>query len=140
MYTMETEKKVGRPRKKIPITSSAVAEAAPAEPVAAEPVVAAKPSRRKINIKAAGAPAPSKRKINIKPAAVQGETVLAKISPGFPLIVAETVTVKVTPLTVDGRSLYYNAAKGKVYDLKFKYLGRLKEGAIISFPDSDAET
>ena len=134
MYTMETEKKVGKPRKKIPISSTAPVAAAPATaPVAA-------PAKRKINIKAAAAPTPSKRKINIKPAAIQGETVLAKITPGFPLIVAETVTVKVTPLTLDGRSLYYNSAKGKVYDLKFKYLGRLKDGSIISFPDSDAET
>jgi hypothetical protein len=131
---MEAEKKVSRPRKKIPIAGVAA-------PVAAEPPP---PPKRKIAI--AGAPtvkpppAPSKRKINIKPAPVQGETISAKIAPGFPLIVAETVTVKVTPLTVDGRTVYYNAAKGKVYDLKFKYLGRLKDGAIVAFPDSDAET
>ena len=140
LYTMEAEKKVGRPRKKIPI-------AGVAGPVAAEPPP---PPKRKINIKAKAPPvedaaavkppAPSKRKINIKPAPVQGETISAKIAPGFPLIVAETVTVKVTPLTVDGRTVYYNAAKGKVYDLKFKYLGRLKDGAIVPFPDSDAET
>jgi len=134
MHTMEPEKKVGRPRKKIPI-----APVAAAEPVA-EPVVepaAAAPSKRKINIKPA---ARVPKKINIKPAPLQGETLLARVSPGFPLSVADTVTVKVTPLTVDGRSVYYNAAKGKVYDLKFKYLGRLKDGSIVSFPDSDAET
>lgn len=170
---MESERKVGRPRKKIPIAEVA----ATAEPVAAEPPppkrkinikkkdAAAAPAeatvaatatatvavapKRKINIKKKDAPvpldatlpaAPSKRKINIKPAPVQGETVIAKVSPGFPLIVAETVTVKVTPITVDGRSLYYNSAKGKVYDLKFKYLGRLKDDAIVAFPDSDVET
>jgi len=136
---MEGEKKVGRPRKKIPIASAPAAAAATAAPAAPAP-------KRKINIKPkattdASAPAaPPKRKINIKPVAVQGESALAKVAPGFPLSVAETVTVKVTPLTVDGRSVYYNAAKGKVYDLKFKYLGRLKDGAIVSFPDSDAET
>jgi len=168
MHTMESEKKVGRPRKKIPIADVVMAEAVAEPPPppkrkinikkaatdtpATDTPPAATPARkRKINIKKAATdtpldatlatPAvPSKRKINIKPAPLRGETVIAKVAPGFPLIVTETVTVKVTPLTLDGRSLYYNSAKGKVYDLKFKYIGRLKDGAIVPFPDSDVET
>ena len=170
---MESEKKVGRPRKKIPIADVAMAEAvaqappppkrkinikkaatdtpATDTPATDTPATDTPARKRKINIKKAATdtpldatlvtPAvPSKRKINIKPAPLRGETVIAKVAPGFPLIVTETVTVKVTPLTLDGRSLYYNSAKGKVYDLKFKYIGRLKDGAIVPFPDSDVET
>ena len=193
MHTMESEKKVGRPRKKIPIADVAMAEAvaepppppkrkinikkaatetpatdtpatdtpatdtpatdtpATDTPATDTPATDTPARKRKINIKKAATdtpldatlvtPAvPSKRKINIKPAPLRGETVIAKVAPGFPLIVTETVTVKVTPLTLDGRSLYYNSAKGKVYDLKFKYIGRLKDGAIVPFPDSDVET
>ena len=44
--------------------------------------------------------------------------------------------IRVKKQEVDGRSLYVGP-KDKVYDLKFKYLGRLKEDKIVSFPDSD---
>ena len=51
----------------------------------------------------------------------------------------ETVReIRVRKHEIDGRSLYLGP-KDKVYDLKFKYLGRLKGGSIISFPDSDQE-
>jgi hypothetical protein len=49
----------------------------------------------------------------------------------------ETVReIKVRKREIDGRSLYLGP-KDKVYDLKFKYLGRLKEEKIVVFPDSD---
>ena len=44
--------------------------------------------------------------------------------------------IKVRKRQIDGRDLYLGA-KDKVYDLKFKYLGRLKEEKVVSFPDSD---
>jgi len=44
--------------------------------------------------------------------------------------------IRVKKQEVDGRSLYIGP-KDKVYDLKFKYLGRLKEDKIVNFPDSD---
>jgi hypothetical protein len=53
--------------------------------------------------------------------------------------VDEILTIPVRKTTVDGRDLYLDGAKDKLYDLKFKYLGRLKEGAIVAHPDSDAE-
>ena len=43
--------------------------------------------------------------------------------------------IKVKKQEVNGRSVYVGP-KDKVYDLKFKYLGRLKE-TILDFPDSD---
>jgi len=44
--------------------------------------------------------------------------------------------IKVRKREIDGRSLYVGP-KDKVYDLKFKYLGRLKDEKIVDFPDSD---
>jgi len=44
--------------------------------------------------------------------------------------------IKVRKRQIDGRDLYLGA-KDEVYDLKFKYLGRLKEEKVVSFPDSD---
>ena len=52
-------------------------------------------------------------------------------------IPVETIKeIKVRKREIDGRSLYVGQ-KDKVYDLKFKYLGRLKDETIIAFPDSD---
>ncbi len=48
-------------------------------------------------------------------------------------------TIHVRRIEVEGRSLYLDPKKEKLYDLKFKYLGRLKNDAIVDFPDSDAE-
>ena len=55
------------------------------------------------------------------------------------LPVEDIKQIKVRRIEVDGRDLYYDAQKEKLYDLKFKYLGRLKNGAIVPFPDSDAD-
>lgn len=54
--------------------------------------------------------------------------------------VDEILHVKVRKQEIDDRMFYLDPKKDKVYDLKFKYVGRLKEGAIVAFPDSDAET
>jgi hypothetical protein len=51
----------------------------------------------------------------------------------------ETITIPVRKRTIDGRELYLDPKKDKLYDLKFKYVGRLKDGAIVAHPDSDAE-
>jgi len=56
--------------------------------------------------------------------------------PAQELPVEKVREIKVRKREVDGRTLYLGA-KDKVYDLKFKYLGRLKEEKIVSFPDSD---
>jgi hypothetical protein len=39
------------------------------------------------------------------------------------------------------RIVYVDTNKGKVYDMKFRYLGRhdAKQDKIVEFPDSDAE-
>jgi hypothetical protein len=53
--------------------------------------------------------------------------------------VSEYEVVKVRKTEVDGRSLYLDPAKDKLYDMKFKYVGRLKDGGIVDHPDSDAD-
>jgi phage protein D len=79
-------------------------------------------------------PAP-KRRVNAKKqilpqAIVEGEIDVSEY---------EVVRITVEKREVDGRSLYLDPAKDKLYDMKFKYVGRLKEGAIADHPDSDAD-
>jgi len=79
-------------------------------------------------------PAP-KRRVNAKKqilpqAIVEGEIDVSEY---------EVVRITVEKREVDGRSLYLDPAKDKLYDMKFKYVGRLKEGAIVDHPDSDAD-
>jgi len=47
--------------------------------------------------------------------------------------------IYVNLIEVEERNLYIDPVKQKLYDLKFKYLGRLKDGKIYPFPDSDTE-
>jgi hypothetical protein len=51
----------------------------------------------------------------------------------------EVVRVQVSKIVVDGSPLYIDPLKNKLYDKKFKYVGRLKDGGIEDHPDSDAE-
>jgi len=49
------------------------------------------------------------------------------------------VRIEVKKVEVGGRSVYYDSRTQKVYDLKCKYIGRLRDDEIVSFPDSDAD-
>ena len=52
------------------------------------------------------------------------------------------IKVAVKKVEIDGRALYVSSAKDKVYDLKFKYIGRWNKSAdrvAATYPDSDAE-
>jgi len=51
----------------------------------------------------------------------------------------DVVQIKVRKQEVDGRMFYLDSKKDKLYDMKFKYVGRLKSGAIVAHPDSDAD-
>ena len=50
----------------------------------------------------------------------------------------EVLRIKVRKQEVDGRMFYLDSKKDKLYDLKGKYVGRLKDDAIVEYPDSDA--
>jgi hypothetical protein len=87
----------------------------------------------------AAQPMPGKGKGKAKPIVPKSKQVapVAIIPHPTQELPVETVReIKVRKREIDGRSLYLGP-KDKVYDLKFKYLGRLKEEKIASFPDSD---
>ena len=79
-------------------------------------------------------PAP-KRRVNAKKQILPQAIVEGKID----ISEHEIVRITVEKREVDGRSLYLDPLKDKLYDMKFKYVGRLKEGAIVDHPDSDAD-
>jgi hypothetical protein len=108
---------------------AAVAPAAPA-PVAAAPAPAPAPT-----------PAPVKkaqRKATKAKEPVNAVAAVATLDP-VELPVDDTHEVYVRVVEVDERKLYLAPKKQKLYDLKFKYIGRLKDGKIVAFPDSDAD-
>lgn len=112
----------GRPKK-------AEVVAAPVVEVAAPPVVevAAPPLPKKRQPKKVAAAAPQE---------ATGPPVAIIPNPTQEVPVTHVREIKVRKREIDGRSLYLGQ-KDKVYDLKFKYLGRLKDDAIVCFPDSD---
>ena len=86
-------------------------------------------------------PAPVKKRQPKKVAAAPEEPVgppVAIISDPTQVPVETIREIRVRNHEIEGRSVYLGQ-KDKVYDLKFKYLGRLKGGSIVAFPDSDQE-
>ena len=98
---------------------------APVAPVAVAPVAAAP-------VKKAPRKAPKTKE------AVATVAAVATLDP-VELPVEDTHEVYVRVVEVDERKLYLAPKKQKLYDLKFKYIGRLKDGKIVAFPDSDAD-
>jgi hypothetical protein len=85
---------------------------------------------------AAGAPAAAAA----APDPAAGPVALLK-SDAMPEPVEDVVRVSVRSKEIDGRKCFVDSQKGKVYDLKYRYLGRWDTAAdkIVPFPDSDAE-
>jgi hypothetical protein len=96
-----------------------------------------KPSPKKGAPKKVAEPvaAPPKKRIVIKkPEGAPVAQVLSEVAE------AETImTISVRKQEVDGRMFYLDPKKDKLYDMKFKYIGRFKKDAIVAHPDSDAE-
>jgi hypothetical protein len=148
----------GGRKKKEAVPSSAPAPSSPTV-MEALAVAAAKPAEPATNTVvpvAAVATAPSKpaqptvkKTVTRKPATkkaantpVEVSAPVARISPETqPTPVEDIVTATVKKTELGGRSVYLEAQKGKVYDLKFHYLGRWdsKKEKIVAHPDSDAE-
>jgi hypothetical protein len=57
---------------------------------------------------------------------------------GAPVEVETVVQIAVRKVELDNRLFYLDPKKDKLYDLKFKYVGRLKDDKIVDYPDSDA--
>ena len=83
-------------------------------------------------------PTAVKRRAPVKKAE-QSVQVVARIEGELNVSDHTTVEVNVRKQEVDGRMFYLDHKKDKLYDMKLKYVGRLKDGAIVSHPDSDAE-
>jgi hypothetical protein len=135
-----------KPRAKKVVAAAAPAAAAPAAaapvhvPVAVAPVAA-------VAAPAPMAPAPAPTPAPVKKAQrkatkakepVNAVAAVATLDP-IELPVEDTHEVYVRVVEVDERKLYLAPKKQKLYDLKFKYIGRLKDGKIVAFPDSDAD-
>ena len=106
------------------------------KPVAANPVAAETP----VPVAATPSATPSAQPKLIKkrqPKAL-GSAPVATLA-ATTVTVEDVYTIHVRRIEFDGRSLYLDPKKEKLYDLKFKYLGRLKNDTIIDFPDSDAD-
>jgi hypothetical protein len=148
----EGVKKRGGGRKK----KDAAAPAAPAAqtiqtilnfPAAEEPVAPPPPPPPP----AAAAPAPKKRGPK-KAAGAAAAAAAPALDPlagpvallrttGMPDPVEDILQIQVRSQEIDGRKVYVDSQKGKVYDLKFRSIGRWDTAAdkIVPFPDSDTE-
>ena len=126
-----------------------VVVAQPAPVVVAEPVAPAKKPRAK---KAVGKapiepePVPATTKLKLKAPKPRQKKTVVEAKPVIGIVEAAhiedpaVIKVSVRKTEIDGRSLYVGP-KDKVYDLKFKYLGRWnrrEDGVDATYPDSDA--
>ena len=117
---------------------------APAEPTAA-PSVAAEPTAQPTVVAPAPPPPPPPKKFAAKKKAValqsQAQPTLGVIQPQ-PLEEVEVVKISVRKIVIDDRMVYLSSEKDKVYDLKFKYIGRYnrRDDRVESkYPDSDRD-
>ena len=102
-------------------------------PVVAPPVVAAPVLVKKQAKRAKAAPKA------VPPPSTDVE-IPFRVTNTTPIIPTEVIEVEVVKIEIDGRQLWLDKAKDKVYDLKYNYLGRIKDDTIdSSFPDSDCE-
>ena len=126
-----------KPRAKKVVAAAAAAPVAVAPVVA--PVVAAVVAPAVVPVVApAAAVKKAPRKAPKTKEAVTTVAAVATLDP-VELPVEDTHEVYVRVVEVDERKLYLAPKKQKLYDLKFKYIGRLKDGKIVAFPDSDAD-
>jgi hypothetical protein len=86
-------------------------------------------------MEAAPTPAPVKKAQRKGPKAKEPVNAVAAVATLDPveLPVEDTHEVYVRVVEVDERKLYLAPKKQKLYDLKFKYIGRLKDGKIVAF-------
>lgn len=104
---------------------------APATPPTAAPAAPKKRAPKKAGVAPAAAATPPEL---APPVAVVPQP--TRLTP-----VEDVLTIQVQRRTIDGRELFVDPQKEKVYDLKFRYIGRhdRKADRIVPFPDSDAE-
>lgn len=108
---------------------AAAAEAPKPAPVEPEPAVVSPPPPKK-------RPAPAKKGV---PTGL--EPPVAVVNATATQIVEDVLKILVRKREIGDRTVFIDTKKGKVYDTKFRYLGRhdVKQDKIVEFPDSDVE-
>lgn len=117
---------------------------APAPPVQTTPQPEIKPKKprapRKKKEEVAPAPTPTPTPVPVDP------TPIAVESAEEPLEALEVIKIPVTLKSIQGKQVWYDSKKSKVYEVKKdksvgKYLGRFDsaEDKIVEFPDSDVD-
>lgn len=132
VQTVEPEPMPGA--RKVRSKAKVAAEAAPVPVAVAVPVPVAAP----VTV-APVAPAPKKRGPKKVAPTPTTEAVAVVPTPSIELDVESVKKITVRKTEVEDRSVYLDPRTEKLYDLKFKYIGRLKDGKIHSFPDSDQD-
>lgn len=129
-----------RAKKVVAAVAAAPVAVAPVAAAAVVPVVApaTAPPPAPVPVAAAAPVKKAPRKAPKTKEAVATVAAVATLDP-VELPVEDTHEVYVRVVEVDERKLYLAPKKQKLYDLKFKYIGRLKDGKIVAFPDSDAD-
>jgi hypothetical protein len=82
---------------------------------------------------------PVKRKPVVKKGAQQIPIPMTQVVGTIDISNHEVIHISVRKQEVDGRLFYLDSKKDKLYDMKCKYVGRLKDGAVVDYPDSDAD-
>jgi len=108
-------------------------------PVAAPPVAAPVVAPVVAPVAAAPVAAPKKRAPKKVATTPTREAVAVVPTPSVELDVESVKKITVRKTEVEDRSVYLDPRTEKLYDLKFKYIGRLKDNKIHSFPDSDQD-
>jgi hypothetical protein len=134
----QTEKKA-KPRAK-----KAVAETEPEPAPITEIVVSAPlvPVAPKEAVKPTPKPKPRAKKAAVATPPAAKQPIIGIIDTQKQLDDLEIVEIHVRKTEIDGRAVYLSSHKDKVYDLKFKYIGRynrLKDCIEAQYPDSDQE-
>jgi hypothetical protein len=135
-----SEENMAKARKAVEKAYDGVTTVEPAPmPGGARKIKAKAPAEPKVEEPKVQEPAPPKRRANVKKA-VEAVEPIACVE-GSPIDISEdtVIHIKVRKVEVDGRQFFLDPKKDKLYDLKFNYMGRLKNGAIVAHPDSDAE-
>jgi hypothetical protein len=86
-------------------------------------------------------PPPASFRSALPPAPVASQTMAYIDSKRFPLEVADIIRVPIKKHVIDGVEVNIDAEKGKVYDLKARYLGRwdAAKNTIVAYAESDSE-
>ena len=83
--------------------------------------------------------APITRRKPVKKSEKSSVSPMGKVEGNLDISDYEILHIKVQKKEIDGRIFYLDPKKDKLYDMKFKYVGRFKEEGIVIHQDSDQD-